>query len=98
MRGIPGLACLLNAFGDAPGYLLQSSGLFIKTTLLQGTILLLDAYTLNVMLYAIGQDASIMAVFHVLLLLRWLQHLVQFPLGWGTLRQHVAMLSVLGAK
>ena len=96
---IPGLAGLLNAFGDAPGYLLQSSGLFIKTTLLQGTILLLDAYTLNVMLYAIGQDASIMAVFPCFIVASMVATLGPVPLGLGTFEAAcVAMLSVLGAK
>ena len=96
---IPGLAGLLNTFGDAPGYLLQSSGLFIKTTLLQGTILLLDAYTLNVMLYAIGQDASILVVFPCFIVASMVATLGPVPLGLGTFEATcVAMLSVLGAK
>lgn len=96
---IPGLTGLLNAVGDAPGYLLQSSGLFIKTTLLQVTIILLDAYTLNLMLYAIGQDASILAVFPCFIVASMVATLGPVPLGLGTFEATcVAMLSVLGTK
>lgn len=96
---IPGLAGLLNAFGDAPGYLLQSPGLIIKATLLQGTIIVLDACTLSVMLCAIGQNASIMAVFPCFIVASMVATLGPVPLGLGTFEATcVAMLSVLGAK
>lgn len=94
---IPGLAVLLNALGDAPGYLLQSPELFIKTTLLQGTIFLLDAYTLNVMLYAIGQDASFLVVFPSFVIASMVATLGPVPLGLGTFEATcVAMLTMLG--
>lgn len=94
---IPGLTVLLNALGDAPGYLLQSPELFIKTTLLQGTIFLLDAYTLNVMLYAIGQDASFLVVFPSFVVASMVATLGPVPLGLGTFEATcVAMLSMLG--
>ncbi|MFN3533012.1 MAG: YbhN family protein [Candidatus Brocadia sp.] len=94
---IPGLTALVNAFGDAPGYLLQNPVLFIKTTLLQGTIFLLDAYTLNVMLYAIGQDASFLVVFPSFVVASMVATLGPVPLGLGTFEATcVAMLSMLG--
>ncbi|MEP9411000.1 MAG: flippase-like domain-containing protein [Candidatus Brocadia sp.] len=94
---IPGITALLNALGDAPGYLLQNPELFIKTTLLQGTIFLLDAYTLNVMLYAIGQDASFLVVFPSFVVASMVATLGPVPLGLGTFEATcVAMLSMLG--
>lgn len=96
---IPGLTALLNALGDAPAYLLQKSELFIKTTLLQGTIFLLDAYTLNVMLYAIGQDASFLVVFPSFVVASMVATLGPVPLGLGTFEATcVAMLSMLGIR
>ena len=96
---IPGLTVVLNALGDAPGYLLQSPALFIKTTLLQGTIFLLDAYTLNIMLYAIGQDVSFLVVFPSFVVASMVATLGPVPLGIGTFEATcVATLSMLGVK
>lgn len=99
MMRIPGLPILLNALGDAPGYLLKNPALFIKTTLLQGTIFLLDAYTLNVMLYAVGQDASFLVVFPSFVVASMVATLGPVPLGLGTFEVTcVAMLSMLGIR
>jgi uncharacterized membrane protein YbhN (UPF0104 family) len=96
---IPGLTALLNAFGDAPGYLLKSPGMIIKTTFLQGSIIVLDACTLSVMLCAVGQDAMIMAVFPCFTVASMVATLGPIPLGLGTFEATcVAMLSVFGAK
>ncbi|GJQ23990.1 MAG: flippase-like domain-containing protein [Planctomycetia bacterium] len=94
---IPGLTAVLNALGDAPGYLLKSPALIIKTTLFQGTIFLLDAYTLNVMLYAIGQDTSFLVVFASFVIASMVATLGPVPLGLGTFEATcVAMLTMLG--
>lgn len=96
---IPGLRLVLNALGDAPGSLLQNPVLFIKTTFLQGTIFLLDAYTLNIMLYAIGQDVSFLVVFPSFVVASMVATLGPVPLGLGTFEATcVAMLSMLGMR
>ncbi|MBE7444387.1 MAG: flippase-like domain-containing protein [Planctomycetia bacterium] len=96
---IPGVSVLLNALGDAPGYLLKSPELFIKTILLQGTIFLLDAYTLNIMLYAIGQDVSFLVVYPSFVVASMVATLGPVPLGLGTFEATcVAVLSMFDIR
>jgi len=71
--------------------------LLIITTLLQETIFLLDAYTLKVMLNAVGQDVSFLVVFPSFVVASVVATLSPVPLGLGTFEATcVAMLSMLG--
>lgn len=97
LQRIPGLANVINDLTDSPGSLLRSPKLFIITTLLQGTIFLLDAYTLKVMLNAVGQDVSFLVVFPSFVVASVVTTLSPIPLGLGTFEATcVAMLSMLG--
>lgn len=97
LQRIPGLANVINNFNDSPGSLLKSPRLFIITTLLQGTIFLLDAYTLKVMLNAVGQDVSFLVVFPSFVVASVVATLSPVPLGLGTFEAAcVALLSMLG--
>ncbi|MEK6728395.1 MAG: lysylphosphatidylglycerol synthase transmembrane domain-containing protein, partial [Planctomycetota bacterium] len=97
LQRIPGLANVINNFNDSPGSLLKSPKLFIITSLLQGTIFLLDAYTLKVMLNAVGQDVSFLVAFPSFVVASVVATLSPIPLGLGTFEATcVAMLSMLG--
>jgi uncharacterized protein (TIRG00374 family) len=94
---IPGLNGLLRAFGNAPGELLRNPALFMITTLLHGSIFLLDSATLWVMLQAVGQHVSFWVAFPSFVIASIVATLSPIPLGLGTFETTcVAMLGVLG--
>jgi uncharacterized protein (TIRG00374 family) len=94
---VPGLNRLLDAIGDAPGYLLRDVSLFSKTTFFQASIFLLDAATLWAMLRAVGRHVSFLAAFPSFVIASMVSTLGLIPLGLGTFEATcVAMLGALG--
>jgi glycosyltransferase 2 family protein len=89
---VPGLNRLLDAIGDAPGYLLRDISLFSQTTFFQASIFLLDA----AMLRAVGCHVSFLAAFPSFVIASMVATLGLIPLGLGTFEATcVAMLGAL---
>lgn len=99
VKRIPGLKKLLESLGSAPGYLLRDAALLTQTTLFQTIIFVLDSATLWVMLRAIGQEVSFLAVFPCFVVASAVATLGPIPLGLGTFEATcVAMLRALGVS
>jgi uncharacterized protein (TIRG00374 family) len=97
LQRIPGLSTLMNAFSNAPQELLRKSSLIIKATFLHGSVFVLDAITLWVMLQVVGVHASFWITFPSFVLASMVATIGPVPLGLGTFEAScVGMLNVLG--
>ncbi len=92
---IPGLSKLMSDIATAPRELLRSPALVISTTLLHGSVFVLDAATLWVMLQVVGVNVSFAVAFPSFVLASMVATLGPIPLGLGTFE--VTCVSVLGA-
>lgn len=94
---IPGMESLLNAIATAPADLLRSPLLVAAATLLHGSVFVLDAATLWVMLHVVGVQVSFWVAFPSFMLASMVATVGPIPLGLGTFEvTSVSMLSVLG--
>lgn len=94
---VPGLDNLLQAIADAPRGLVRDPGLILATTFLQGSIFVLDAATLWVMLRLLGESVSMLAVFPSFVLASMVATIGVIPMGLGTFEVScVSMLHVMG--
>ncbi len=94
---IPGLTPMLRSFAQASGELVRDRALLIVATALHGSVFLLDAATLWVMLHAVGQPVSFWVVLPSFIIASVVATLGPVPLGLGTFEAScVAMLGALG--
>lgn len=94
---IPGLGKLMNAIAQAPVELLRNPALLAGTMLLHGSVFVLDAATLWVMLQVVGVDASFWSAFPSFVLASMVATVGPVPLGLGTFELTcVSMLGMLG--
>jgi uncharacterized membrane protein YbhN (UPF0104 family) len=94
---IPGLSNLMKAIVSAPRELLRSPTLILATTLLHGSVFVLDAATLWIMLEVVGLHVSFWVVFPSFVLASMVTTIGPIPLGLGTFEVTcVSMLGVMG--
>ncbi|MFZ5537840.1 MAG: lysylphosphatidylglycerol synthase transmembrane domain-containing protein [Pseudomonadota bacterium] len=94
---IPGLKAMLGSFSETSAELVRDRGLLVAALLLHGAVFLLDALTLWVMLYAVGQPTSFGVVLPAFIMASVVATLAPVPLGLGTFEAScVAMLAALG--
>ncbi len=94
---VPGLAELMDAIAHAPGELLRSPALVLATMLCHGSVFVLDAATLWVMLQVVGNPVSFWIAFPSFVLASMVATVGPIPLGLGTFELTcVSMLGVLG--
>ena len=94
---VPGLGKFMNAIASAPGELLRNPTLVMATVLLHGSVFVLDAATLWVMLQVVGMQVSFWAVFPSFVLASMVATVGPIPLGLGTFEVScVSMLGVMG--
>ena len=94
---IPGLQNLMQAIADAPRELLHKPALIQMTTFLHGSVFVLDAATLWVMLQVVGMPMPFWGVFPCFVLASMVATLGPIPLGLGTFEATcVSMLGALG--
>lgn len=99
LRRLPGLLELADQLTRAPRTLLRDSALLLRTAVLHGTVFLLDAGTLWVMLRAIGQEVSYAVVFPSFMVATVAASVGLIPLGLGTFEATcVVMLGLLGVR
>lgn len=97
VRRVPGLSRLVDAYSTAPRELLRDRGLVVTTILLHGSIFVLDAATLWVMLRAAGQHATYGAAFASFMLASMVATVGPIPAGIGTFEATcVAILRMAG--
>lgn len=99
LRHVPGLIRLSGLIADAPTEMLRSSALVGFSVALNGTVFLLDAATLWVMLQVVGVHASFWTVLPSFVLASMVATVGVIPLGLGTFEATcVGMLKVLGVS
>ena len=91
---VPGLGKLMEAIASAPRGLLRNRALLVATTLCHGSVFVLDAATLWVMLQVVGNPVSFWIVFPSFVLAAMVTTVGPIPLGLGTFE--VTCVSVLG--
>ena len=97
VQRLPGIAELLRTVAAAPSELLHDSALVLQATAVQALIFVLDAVTLWLMLLALGQPVTALAVFPSFIMASIAATLGPIPLGLGTFEAvAVAMLGLLG--
>ncbi len=97
MLRIPGLRAMLGSFSEVSHELVRDRSLLSSATILHGSVFLLDALTLWVMLHAIGQPVSFWVVLPSFIMASVVATLGPVPLGLGTFEAScVAMLGSLG--
>ena len=92
---IPGLARLMGEVGAAPRELLRRPGLLISAMLLHGSVFMLDAATLWVMLQVVGIKASFWIALPSFVMASMVTTIGPIPMGLGTFE--VTCVSMLGA-
>jgi uncharacterized protein (TIRG00374 family) len=98
-RKIPGFEALFESVARAPEDLLRNVPLLIQTFSLQASVLVLDALTLWVIFYALGEPVSFLTVFVAFVMASVVATIGLVPLGLGTFEaSSVAMLSLLGVE
>lgn len=99
MRRFPGVENLMQSIANAPRDLLRNRSLILSSTLLHGSVFVLDAATLWVMLHVLGIQASYFAVFPSFVLASMVATIGPIPLGLGTFEVTcVSMLRVMGVS
>jgi hypothetical protein len=99
LRKFPGFEALFESVAHAPEDLLRNVSLFIQTFSLQASVLVLDALTLWVIFYALGEPASFLTVFVGFVMASVIATIGLVPLGLGTFEaSSVAILSLLGVE
>ena len=87
----------MDTIASAPGELLRSPTLVIVTILLHGTVFVLDAATLWVMLRVVGVQLSFWVAFPSFVLASMVATVSPIPRGLGTFEMTcVSMLGILG--
>jgi hypothetical protein len=92
---IPGVRALLGHIASAPRELLRSPALIISAALLSGSVFVLDAATLWVMLQVVGISVSFGVAFPSFVLASMVTTIGPIPLGLGAFE--VTSVSMLGA-
>ena len=88
---------MMDTIASAPGELLRSPTLVIVTILLHGTVFVLDAATLWVMLRVVGVQLSFWVAFPSFVLASMVATVSPIPRGLGTFEMTcVSMLGILG--
>lgn len=95
LRKIPGASELMSNIASAPRQLLRSPTLIMSTTVLNGSVFILDAATLWVMLQVVGINVSFAVAFPSFVLASMVATIGPIPLGLGTFE--VTSVSTLGA-
>ena len=95
LQRVPGLSTLMEAIANAPAQLLHNRALLLAALGLHGSVFVLDAATLWIMLLAVGTPLSFWAVFPCFLLASMVATIGPIPLGLGTFE--VTCVSILGA-
>lgn len=95
LQRVPGLGTLMEAIANAPAQLLHNRALLLAALGLHGSVFVLDAATLWIMLLAIGTPLSFWAVFPCFVLASMVATIGPIPLGLGTFE--VTCVSILGA-
>lgn len=99
LRQVPGLNRLSGLIADAPMEILRSPALVGFSVALNGTVFLLDAATLWVMLQVVGVHTSFWTVLPSFVLASMVATVGVIPLGLGTFEATcVGMLKVLGVS
>ena len=94
---IPGLDDLMSAIAHAPGELLRSPSLLVASGVLHGSVFILDAATLWVMLQVVDMPASFWVALPSFVLASMVATVGPIPLGLGTFEVTcVTMLGLLG--
>lgn len=94
---VPGLRDMLQTSGEATINVLRQPSLLLVTSLWQAAIFGLDSLTLWIMLQAIGQNVSWLAVFPTFIVAAMVATIGLVPLGLGTFEATcVGLLSSLG--
>ncbi len=97
IKRVPGVATLLKAMAEAPADLLKRPRPFLRATLMQLCVFLLDAATLWVMLEAIGAHGAMPAAFAAFMMASLAATIGPMPLGLGTFEAvSVAVLHLQG--
>ena len=97
LRRVPGVSTLLQALADAPANLLRRPLPFLRASLFQASIFLLDAATLWVMLQAVGTPAPATIAFAAFMMASLAATIGPMPLGLGTFEAvSVTMLHLQG--
>jgi uncharacterized membrane protein YbhN (UPF0104 family) len=97
--GLLGLSTMFRALAKAPTDLLRSPALLIQTTVLQLAIFLLDAATLWLAFFAIGEVPPFWVVFVGFIIASMAATMGPIPVGLGTFEaSSVAVLSLLGVS
>ena len=97
LQRVPGITTLLAALAEAPADLLRRPLPFLRASLLQFAVFVLDAATLWIMLRAIGVFATPGAVFAAFMMASLAATIGPMPLGLGTFEAvSTAMLHLQG--
>jgi len=94
LQRVPGLNTIMSAIANAPAQLLRDPTLLLAALVLHGSVFVLDAATLWIMLLAVGSSLSVWAVFPCFVLASMVATIGPIPLGLGTFE--VTCVSVLG--
>ena len=96
---LPVISGMLETYADVPDTMICKPLLFVKATIFQATIFLLDAATLWAMLYALGNSVTLLLTFPCFVLASIVAMLSMIPLGIGSFEAAcVGLLVMLGIK